>query len=48
MDVGNLHIVCIPTPKDTEPAPEIAQWLCVSGDIDDLIYYDQEARHSER
>ena len=35
-------------PDGDEPAPEIARWLCVSGDLDDLIYFDEDAKNSER
>jgi len=31
-----------------EAPPDLTQWLCVSGDIDDFIYYGEEPRHSER
>ena len=35
-------------PDGGETAPQVAQWLLVSGDLDDLIYYDQPQRQSER
>ena len=38
-----------PIPPDAaDPAPEVAQWLSVSGDIDDLIYHDHPPRQSEK
>lgn len=36
------------TPLSTLQVPELAQWLHVSGDLDDFIYYGEEPRNSER
>lgn len=36
------------TSRPALQAPELAQWLHVSGDLDDFIYYGEEPRASER